>query len=123
MGKSTPEGAVKDEFKMYLKSIRCINASQAVTATTEDQGWYFMPVSNGMGVHGLPDFLGHFRGVFFAVETKADEKKDPTPLQRHQLDAIRNTRGRRFVFRGLNSLGFAEFKDWVESITQKQPRS
>lgn len=30
-----------------------------------------MPVSNGMGVHGIPDFVCCWNGLFFSIEAKA----------------------------------------------------
>ena len=32
--------------------------------------WWFMPPANGFGRSGIPDFVGHVNGHFFAVETK-----------------------------------------------------
>lgn len=62
----TPEGKVKQQVKKILATIG---------------GHYFMPVSNGMGTMGTPDFLCCVRGRFLAIETKADASKKPTALQ------------------------------------------
>ena len=53
----TPEGVVKRDIKAYLKTI--------------DRLWFFMPVPTGYGVRGLPDFVGCYRGRFFAIEAKS----------------------------------------------------
>lgn len=50
------EKHVKDALKAQLKTI--------------PHFWYFMPVSLGMGVHGVPDFICCYRGNFIAIETK-----------------------------------------------------
>ena len=111
----TPEGKVKQEVKDYLNSIGCISATKASLVTPAHYGWYFMPVTNGMGVSGIPDFLGQYRGGFFAIETKV-AKKDPTPLQWHQINAINISGGKAFVVRGLGDLG--ELKEWVAKINK-----
>ena len=109
----TGEGRVKDALKKYLTSIGLIPASQAPLATQANTGWFFMPVSNGMGVSGIPDFIGVYKGRFFAVETKV-EKKNPTALQQHQINAINLTGGAAFVMRGEGDL--EEIKAWVCKI-------
>lgn len=82
----TPEAAVKDAVKAWLKA----------------RGWWwFMPVSNGMGVVGLPDFIcirpvvvtpemvGITLGMFVGIETKAPGKlNNLTPNQRNRLAEI-----------------------------------
>ena len=37
--------------------------------------WYYMPVQNGMGVSGIPDFIACIDGKFIAIETKAPGKE------------------------------------------------
>jgi len=60
---TTPEGKVKLAVKAYLRSIGA---------------WYYMPVPNGMGRVGCPDFLVCWRGLFIAIETKAPGKRENT---------------------------------------------
>lgn len=112
----TPEGEVKKVIKSYLEMIGCIPASRAVVVSANHCGYYFMPVSNGMGVHGIPDFIGHYKGRFFAIEAKVDEK-DPTALQQHQLSAINISGGGSFVVRGLDDLD--EFRNFVRHVDLK----
>ncbi len=92
MSKKTPEGEVKKMIRKHLEEdLNLIPAGNAVSVSFKHNGWYYMPVSNGMGVHGIPDFLGHYKGNFFAIEAKKDAKTEPTPLQQHQLNAIDRT--------------------------------
>ena len=110
----TPEGQVKKLVKDYLVSIGLIPAGQAVLATPENTGWFHMPVSNGMGVHGIPDFIGHYKGRFFAIETKTRGKK-PTERQEHQLRALSLTGAKAFVVDSEESL--ERVKEWVNETT------
>lgn len=77
----TPEGRVKEAVKKLLRA-RGI--------------WYFMPVSNGMGVHGIPDIICCVppAGKFLGIECKAPGKRGNTsPLQDLAIDGIRTARG------------------------------
>jgi len=48
-----------------------------------------MPVQNGMGVVGIPDFIVCWQGRFFAIETKAPGKRgNTTPNQKRQIAGI-----------------------------------
>lgn len=79
----TPEGRVKAEVKKYLTSIGA---------------WWYMPVSNGMGRVGCPDFLICHQGRFIAVETKAPGKRgNTTPNQDRELEAIQAADGLALV--------------------------
>lgn len=71
---STPEGRVKDAVKKVLK----------------DRGiWYFMPMQNGFGHVGIPDFICSWKGRFLAIETKAPGKeRTVTPNQERCLSDI-----------------------------------
>jgi hypothetical protein len=69
---TTPEGAIKKSIKKWL----------------DLSGAYWVaPVSNGMGRHGVPDFLVCFRGKFIGIEAKAG-KGTTTALQDRELAAI-----------------------------------
>jgi hypothetical protein len=71
----TPEGAVKKQIIAWLKTLPSC--------------WYFLPVSNGMGVHGIPDIICCINGYFVGIEVKAPGKIDnTTPLQRMQITRI-----------------------------------
>jgi len=79
----TPEGKVKAAVKKALK----------------DKGiWYFLPVSNGMGQVGIPDFICCYEGKFLAVETKAPGKRGyTTPNQERVLKEISDHGGLAIV--------------------------
>jgi len=56
--------------------------------------WFFMPATHGYGVNGVPDLVGCYRGVFFAIEVKAPGKmKGVTALQQMQITAINQAQG------------------------------
>ncbi len=91
----TPEGKVKANVRKVLN----------------DAGiWFFCPVSNGMGRHGIPDFIcckdtlitadmvGQHIGEFIGFETKAPGKRgNVSPLQSDCHDEIRHVSGRVYV--------------------------
>ena len=94
----TPEGLIKARTKKLLAAHDCISASE-VGKTKGGAGWYYMPVQAGLGVKGVPDFIGCYKGKFFSIETKAPGKR-PTDLQAMQIDLIRVARGLCFVIDG-----------------------
>jgi hypothetical protein len=60
--------------------------------------WWFCPVSNGMGVMGIPDFICCVGGRFFAIEAKAPGKLNgTTALQKRQIMQINDARGYAIV--------------------------
>lgn len=79
----TPETIVKTAIKRWL---------------VDKGAWYFMPVSNGMGKMGIPDFICCLDGKFLAIEAKAPGKRgNTTPLQDRQLQLIANANGLAIV--------------------------
>jgi len=79
----TPEGAVKQRIKEFLKELGA---------------WQYWPVSNGMGVHGIPDCLCCYEGKLFAFEVKAPGKRNhkrrgATALQELQINKIKKAGG------------------------------
>lgn len=86
----TPEGAVKDAVKRRLKELGV---------------WYYMPVQNGMGVVGIPDFICCWQGLFLAIETKAPGKGgNLTPNQQQRLKEIGIAGGMTMVVTSLDEL-------------------
>ncbi len=119
MSKSTPEGKIKEKVKSLLNMYGCVPASMAARATLAHDGWYFMPVGGPMsGVSGIPDFVGHFYGRFFAIETKADETKKPTVLQQNQISAINISGANAFVVGGPDSL--SDVETWLTKVLREE---
>lgn len=87
---ATPEAKVK-------AAIRKVLVSKDV--------FYYMPVSNGMGQHGVSDFICCLpNGRFMAIEAKAGDKK-PTALQTRFLDAVKSHNGGAVVINETNLAG------------------
>jgi Holliday junction resolvase len=69
--------------------------------------WYFMPVSSGYGVHGIPDFIVCFGGQFIAIECKSP-KGNLTALQEMQLTQLAFAGALTFVINGTDNLDILE---------------
>ena len=92
----TPEGRVKEAVKKLLK---------------EHGIWYYMPVQNGMGVTGIPDFICCNNGLMLAIETKAPGmRKNLAPNQENRIAEIRAAGGTVLVVDDPQQL-----KDYLES--------
>jgi hypothetical protein len=60
--------------------------------------WFFMPMQNGFGVVGIPDFICCWNGYFLAIETKAPGKRNTTTAnQDRKLQEIRDHKGLSLV--------------------------
>lgn len=80
---------------------------------TTKQCWWFMPPANGFGRAGIPDFVGHVNGEFFAVETKYG-KGTTTANQLREIEHIEQTNGRVWIVRETSmDTWIAEFKAWA----------
>jgi len=87
---STPEGRVKKAVKEYLTAIGA---------------YYYMPMSNGMGRVGAPDFMVCHNGRFLGIETKAPGKRgNTTPNQDRELAAIQAANGLAVVVDDIEQL-------------------
>lgn len=73
----TPEAKVKKKVVDVLK---------------KNGAYYFFPATGGYGRSGVPDIVGCYRGVFFAIECKAGANK-PTALQEAEMRKIREASG------------------------------
>ena len=73
----TPEAKVKKRVVNVLK---------------ENGAYYFFPATGGYGRSGVPDIVGCYRGVFFAIECKAGTNK-PTALQEAEMGKIKQANG------------------------------
>ena len=87
---ATPEGRVKNAVKKVLN---------------ERGVYYYMPVSNGFGRVGAPDFICCYRGHFFGVETKAPGcERNTTPNQDREKAAIEAAGGISIVTSQVNDV-------------------
>lgn len=68
----TPEAKVKAAIKKWLQA-HGFWAAGGKRPEGEVNGWYYMPVSNGMGTHGIPDFCGVYKGHSLYIEAKAEK--------------------------------------------------
>ena len=73
----TPEKKVKNGVRLVLDRLGA---------------YYVMPVTNGFGKQGAPDFLVCLKGKFFGIECKAGKGKT-TALQELNLQHIRDAGG------------------------------
>ena len=73
---ATPEGIITKQIKMYLEGLACC--------------WFFK-VSDRF-TSGIPDFIGCYRGRFFAIEVKRQGGK-PRMLQEYIIDKIKSAGG------------------------------
>ena len=69
--------------------------------------------AGAMSIGGLPDVVGHYLGMFFAIEAKALGKK-PSGLQALQISAIASSGGAVFVVDGEATL--KAFQEWLEKV-------
>jgi hypothetical protein len=93
----TPEGKIKEQVKALLKKHKV---------------FYFMPVSNGFGKHGIPDFICSHNGHFLGLETKAEGKK-PTALQVKCMKEIEDAGGKCFVVDSQKMI--EEVEKWLQN--------
>jgi len=77
----TPEAKVKKEAVKQLKELNFAGSL-----------YYFFPATGGYGKSGVPDIIVCYKGMFVAIECKANGNK-PTALQLTQLDAIKKAGG------------------------------
>jgi Holliday junction resolvase len=75
--------------------------------------YYFSPATGGYGKSGVPDFVGCYRGKFFAVECKAAGGVT-TALQNRELSRILKARGSAFV---INEKNTDLLHDWLGTVT------
>lgn len=100
----TPEGKVKAAVKKWLQQ-RGI--------------WFYMPIQNGMGVTGIPDFICCQDGCFLAIETKAPGKRhNLSANQERQILAIWKAGGAAIVIDDVEQLNQLE-KQWLEQTKSK----
>lgn len=94
---TTPEGKVKRRVSDLLKATPGL--------------YYWMPVPAGFGESTL-DYVGCYRGLFFAIETKKPGGK-PTSRQQQIIAAIERAGGKTFVIDGDTT----ELEQWIRATT------
>ncbi len=83
MAANTPENKVKTAIKRWL---------------TERGIYYFSAAAGPFSVHGVPDIIVCYKGLFIGIEVKAPGKENNlTPNQRQHLDRINSSGGIAFV--------------------------
>lgn len=94
----TPEGKVKAAVKKRLVEYGLVHLSKIEDVPEDIEGFFFMPVAGPYSVHGIHDFVGCWRGVFFSIETKApDNPDDHTAAQERFLVAVTRSGGVAFT--------------------------
>jgi hypothetical protein len=94
---ATKEAAIKRKIRAILD---------------EFEAYWVMPVSNGMGNHGVPDFLVCCNGRFIGIEAKAGTNK-PTALQQAHIDRIFDAGGYALVINEDNLHVLQELMEWT----------
>ena len=115
----TPEGKVKDAVKKLLVKYHVYPIHNAADHALRHKlpvlGAYFMPVSGGMGVHGIPDFICTVDGRMVTIETKAKERDAPTTLQEACMLGLRYGGAHTLVVKGNN---LTELEGYLASVTE-----
>ena len=101
----TPEGRVKDAIKKYLTELGVWFAGRP--QPKEVTGWMYMPVSmTSLGVNGIPDFCGIYKGRPLYIEAKAPGGK-VSELQKQRIAEIRAAGGLALVVASVEELELA----------------
>jgi hypothetical protein len=114
---ATPEAKTKAAIKKFLDNQGFWRAG--AKRPEEVIGWYYMPVSNGMGVHGVPDFVCVCNGWALFIEAKAPGGKcTENQIRRHE--EIRAAGGLVIVAYSVDDVAEV-FNAWVaECMTMTQ---
>lgn len=86
---------------------------RTLLAKLKPYGWLYAPVETGFGTRAV-DFLGCYRGHFFAIECKATATANLTPRQKNTVTEIQAAGGTVFVVRGDD--GLSELEAWLNQI-------
>jgi len=111
---TTPEGRVKADVKKWLFNQGFVQVASKVKDRPDHvRGWYYMPVQNGMGVTGIPDFICCWNGRFLGIETKAPGKRNTsTPNQLARAEEIQAAKGWACVIDDVSQLDDI-FQEWL----------
>ena len=102
---TTPEGYTKKRLRKILAQY--------------DGMYTYWPVPSGFG-RTTVDVLGCYRGRFFMVEAKAEEKK-PTLKQTIELNNAEAAMGKTFVMAGPQDPAFDDLVAWLDELTRTIP--
>lgn len=81
------ESQLRDKVKRYLKTIT---------------GLWFWKVSDRY-TSGIPDIVGCYKGLFFAIELKI-KGNSVTKIQQYTIDKVKKCEGNAFVCHSLNEV-------------------
>ena len=117
--KVTPENKVKQSVRELLAEYAVYEAKDSLYVTPAWKGWYFMPVPMGVGIAGIHDFIGHYKGKFFSIEAKApgrrkEENRGCSAHQEAHRVAILTSGAASFVVDGEDDLRTVEA--WLRSV-------
>ena len=91
---TTPEGRVKNAVKKSLEAYNVRPFHDVAKHPQGAEGMYYMAVAGPYSVHGVHDFVGCWRGVFFSIETKSpDNPEDETAHQGNFRAAVTTSGG------------------------------
>lgn len=96
----TPEGKVKKFIDDFVKE-------------HFEDAWRYCPPGGMYGNGGVPDRIYLWHGVFFVIEAKADEDRDPTTLQWKHLRHIARQGGVSAVVRGRDLAKLLRLKEII----------
>ena len=95
---STPEGKVKAAVRKRLEHYGLKSVTKAPDHPDTIEGFFFMPHAGPGSVHGIHDFIGCWRGIFFSMETKApNNRQDATEPQRAFYQAVTKSGGLSYI--------------------------
>ena len=115
----TPEGRVKSDIKKVLHHFGIYPAGSKVwkQGGVRKNGWYYMPVQNGMGTTGIHDFVCCIWGRFVSIEAKAPGKT-MTPNQTDRMNEIQAVEGVTILIDDAVYLA-----DWFVALEKETGRS
>ena len=89
------------------------NVRKVLDEYAQDGIWYYMPAANGYGRSGIPDFVGLYKGNFFAIETKFGTN-DLSTHQIREVASIIQGGGKCWIVRDSNIHDWEfEFAAWA----------
>lgn len=115
---TTPEGRIKSEVRAALHENGVHPFVEVATGKVRNvAGTYYMPTAGPFSVHGIHDFVGCWRGVFFSIETKApNNPEDETVHQGYFRAAVTEAGGVSLTGVRDGAAAVAAIRAAVESI-------